>query len=152
MMKKSNRMIVYVVAITLITVIASIGSIIFKTTHKPEYILSDIIDVEDVTVLKVFYQPDFVNFEVTDQHKINDLLDRLGNCKVHQQVDGEESTGYMYSIKFLREDKEIMTVLLGESIIIKGITYTINEGELETNSVMQYIDKMYDEEMYADEK
>lgn len=151
-MKKSNRMIVYLVAITLITVIASIGSIIFKTTPKPEYILSDIIYVKDVTVLKVFYQPDFVNFEVTDQHKINDLLDRLGNCKLHQQVDGEESTGYMYSLKFLRKDKELMTVLLGESIIINGITYTIIEGELETNSVMQYIDKMYDEEMDAEEK
>lgn len=142
-MKRSNRMITYVVVIALIIVIASIGSIIFKFTHKPEYILSDIIDVEDVTVLKVFYQPDFVNFEVTDQHKINVLLDKLGNCKVHQQVDGEESTGYMYSLKIVREDKEIMTVLLGKSIIIKGITYTINEGELETNGVLDFLNDFY---------
>ncbi len=144
-MKKSNRMIVYVAAIVLITIIASIGSIIFKTTPKPEYILSDIIDVEDVTVLKVFYQPDFVNFEVTDQHKINDLLDRLGNCKLHQQVDGEESTGYMYSLKFLRKDKELMTVLLDESIIINGITYTISEGEVETNGVLDFLYDLYSE-------
>lgn len=134
---------------TLITSIVIIGTIViillgFNLTRTE---IGSMLEKDDITKISVFYQPDFSTFDITDETEIESFLNIVLNCEIQKQEEGKESTGYIYLMTLYNGDIEYGRISLGNSISIYPNDYIFIEGDVDSETLINYLDKTYDVNM-----
>lgn len=134
---------------TLITGVVIVGVVVvlllgFNLTRAD---VASMLEKDDITRISVFYQPDFSTFDITDEREIEDFLNIVLNCDIEKQKEGDETTGYLYLMTLYSGEVEYGRITLGNSITIYPNTYIFKEGNVDHETLINYLDETYEVNM-----
>ncbi len=105
--------------------------------------IESILQKEEITKISVFYQPDFTTFDMTDPEEIDGFLNIVLNSKIEKAEEDKQSTGYIYVLTLFNDDIEYGRLTLGNSLSIYPNEYQFVEGDIDQDTLIEYLDSTY---------